>query len=408
MHRSKPIVTGTFLTIPLLIAFAIGLVPLASAQTQPRQEWTNSGVTDDRVTFSETLPIDQAMKLMGEITLRTSNKVIIDNSGKVGKIGVEIVNLSWRRALELISKKNELEYEEESNFIRVYDPLVKDAQLGKDVDIITATSREVTIEAVFFEADRNALREVGVNWSTLSSGEVNAVASQDVVGNVTDNNIFTISIQKTVDKTLSVSGIVKTFENKGLGTILANPLIRVRAGRQGSVHVGQDFSIKTRDFAGNTIDNFISAGTMLTVTPTVYIDNDVTFVHLKLDVERSTGNVSALTTTINKSKASTSLLMLPNEEAAIGGLYSTEKSESRKGIPFLRDLPPWVLGIRYLTGYERVNYANKELVILLKVSLEKDLVTRMKEMRTRKGLQDERQRMEQRQGDLWQQSGLDK
>ncbi len=371
----------------VLFVLLFALAPSVIAQTQPRPEWTGGGAPDEKISLSETLMLEQALKLINDITLK-EKKVIIDNSGKTMKIGVEIVNLPWRRALDLICSKNHLEYEEGSNYIRVFDPNVKDAAAGKDVDLIDINSREVNIEAIFFEADRSTLRELGVNWSMIQQGQVPVNILQNTDSNVTNNNVFSISTSKKINNTMSVAGIVKTFQDNGKGTIIANPQIRVRAGKTGYVQVGQDFSIKTRDFAGNTIDNFVSAGTILQVTPTVLTDNDLTFVHLKLDVERSTGSVNTLTTTIDKTKASTSLLLLPGEEAAIGGLTTNERNHIRIGIPFLKDLPWWVLGIRYLAGYERIDVTEKELVILLKVDLEPDLKARIKDLHAAHKLQE--------------------
>ena len=42
---------------------------------------------------------------------------------------------------------------------------------------------------------------------------------------------------------------------------------------------------------------------------------------------------------------------------------------SETGIPFLKDLPWWVLGIRYLTGSDQKVITKKEVVILLKADL---------------------------------------
>lgn len=368
----------------------------AYSQTQPRPEWTSGGNPEYNVSISETVEIGKAIQLINEVTTKTINKVVIDDSELTKPIGVEIVNIHWRRALELICKKNELEFDEGTNFIRVFNPLSKKVEGLEKVDIIGIDTREVIIEAVFFEADRSALREIGVNWSSLSSGEVNTSAVQQTSENVSDNNIFTLSVQKTINKTLSVSGLVKTFENKGLGHVLSNPQIRVRDKQEGYVQVGQDFSIKTRDFAGNTVESFVSAGTILRVIPTVLVDKGVTFILLKINVERSTGDVSQLTTTINKSQASTSLLMIPGEEAAIGGLYTNEKRTTRKGIPYLKDLPGWFFGIRYLAGYERELINNKELVIMLKADLETDLRTRVEQRLMEMRLDIEKAKREQR------------
>jgi type IV pilus assembly protein PilQ len=61
--------------------------------------------------------------------------------------------------------------------------------------------------------------------------------------------------------------------------------------------------------------------------------------------------------------------MLNGEETAIGGLFVNDEAITRVGIPFLKDLPWWVFGIRYLTGYDQTIETKKELVILLKMEL---------------------------------------
>ena len=67
--------------------------------------------------------------------------------------------------------------------------------------------------------------------------------------------------------------------------------------------------------------------------------------------------------------ATTNLLLLDGEETIIGGLYSTEPKTTRQGVPFLKDLPWYVLGLRYLFGYEKTEDIKKEVVILLKAEL---------------------------------------
>jgi type IV pilus assembly protein PilQ len=53
----------------------------------------------------------------------------------------------------------------------------------------------------------------------------------------------------------------------------------------------------------------------------------------------------------------------------LGGLFVTEEVVTRNGIPFLKDLPWWVFGIRYITGSDQTIERKKELVILLKTEL---------------------------------------
>jgi type IV pilus assembly protein PilQ len=79
---------------------------------------------------------------------------------------------------------------------------------------------------------------------------------------------------------------------------------------------------------------------------------------------------------INKSVSTTDLVMYNGEETVIGGLFHTEEVVERSGIPFLKDLPWWFLGIRYLTGYDKKEVNERELVIILKAEIMEKAIER--------------------------------
>ena len=170
-------------------------------------------------------------------------------------------------------------------------------------------------------------------------------------------------------------GIFKFFENENLGEIIGSPNITVRDRTKGRIQVGSDISVKQRDFAGNVIENFFSTGTIIEVTPYIYKEDDVSYILLDVSVERSSYVPDPTTTIINKTTAKTQVLLLNGEETVIGGLFLNEDTKVRTGIPFLKDLPWWVFGIRYLAGSDETSTNKKELVILLKA----DLVPTLKE-----------------------------
>ncbi|HRN26520.1 MAG TPA: hypothetical protein PLT78_08120, partial [Ignavibacteriaceae bacterium] len=150
-----------------------------------------------------------------------------------------------------------------------------------------------------------------------------------------------------------------------------------RDKRKGRIQVGSDFSVRTRDFAGNTVEKFFPTGTIIEVTPHVYKENGIDYVLLSILVERSSFLLSEQTTEIKKTNAETQVLMLNGEESILGGLFVNEQTVVRNGIPILKDLPWWVFGIRYLTGSDQTVDKKKELVILLKTELVPTLQERM-------------------------------
>lgn len=169
---------------------------------------------------------------------------------------------------------------------------------------------------------------------------------------------------------------VAGLQSQNLGRILSQPQIVVLSGKEGRIQVGQDFSIKTRDFAGNVIDNFFSTGTILSVTPTIHAEGDMTFVHLTIHAERSNAIPDPVSTRINKSQADTQVLLLDGESTMVGGLYSRDYKTVRKGVPFLKDLPWWVLGLRYAFGYNLKDGLDKELIVVIRATVLQDLKTR--------------------------------
>ncbi len=166
-----------------------------------------------------------------------------------------------------------------------------------------------------------------------------------------------------------------------IGTIIARPTIIVMDGTEGMIQVGQSFSIKQKDFAGNTVERFFDVGTILRVTPKIIQDGNVTFIHLNIHAEKSSATPDPISTKIDKQLATTNVLLVNGEQTAIAGLYAEQKSKVRKGIPKLKDLPWWVFGLRYLTGYNSEDLTQKELVIIIKAELIPTLEERLKERR---------------------------
>jgi type IV pilus assembly protein PilQ len=359
---------------PMLYGVLLGLMltSLASAQNRLPQEYVSP---DEIITLSADMTFDEAFEILSQIAYKKEGKTIIDPAKRQGRIDVEIVNLPWKKAFEVILKAHRLTYEEHEKFYEV----VGEAEKTGDEVQISLSSREVHIEAIFFEGDRRALAEAGIDWSFSRAGNLitgtfgikggSAVSDEIVQGDGSySENIEGVDYDFT--------GMFRAFESRNLGRILAQPEIVVVSGKQGRIQVGQDFSIKTRDFAGNIIDNFFSTGTILTVVPVVLVEENVNFIHLSIQAERSSATPDVVSTTINKSEAQTEVILIDGESTAIGGLYSRELKTVRKGFPLLKDLPWWALGLRYVFGYSLREVTDKELLVVLRAKLVPDLKTR--------------------------------
>ncbi len=193
----------------------------------------------------------------------------------------------------------------------------------------------------------------------------------------------------------NTTAMFRFFETQNLGEIITSPNITVRDKQKGRIQVGSDFSIKQRDFSGNIIDRFYSAGSIVEVTPYVYTKNNINYILLKVNVEKSSFLPSELTTEVKKTQATSDVLLLNGEQTVIGGLFINEQDVVRTGIPFLKDLPWWVLGIRYLTGSDQTINRKKEVIIVIKAELLPTLEERVEQAEKGNLIQEELEKHKQ-------------
>lgn len=385
-------------------------------ETYPR-EYTNP---DEIVAFDKSTNYAEAIEVINQFVQEYKNKFIIDQTGTGGTIGINLPAMHWEDALTYILRfkglgkiENDdyIEILPESELITPEESLVTTESANVSDSPFDLTTREIRINATFFEGNKRALQEVGIDWSTLTNN-VPANLNEIVAGEgggaelgvpqtvdyddqfVSVNSYNASSVSQNVFNALvnlgelgpgiRVQALFSAFEADNLGEVIATPSVKVVDGQEGRIQVGQDFSIKQRDIAGNVTDEFFSTGTILTVTPTVITTNDTTFIHVDIAVERSSAQPDAVSTIINKQQASTQALLLNGESTSIAGLYRSEESKVRRGIPILKDLPPWFFGLRYLFGYNSDDYVENELIILIQAELEKTLEQRISERFTTK------------------------
>ncbi len=362
-------------------------------QIFPQKYWERRFKTynnpDELVTMAETLPFNQAIELLSKVSESTTGKKIVSTVQRTDPIGVEINSMPYDKALLIIVQYANLMYEEKEDLIVVKSKKKEEERTADTYASID--QREVKISAVFFEMDVQKSKKLGVDWKVLLSGnqsdlsglmrtEAENSKSGGTGGSTGGSGSSTSGLQPEFNLGASTNfnvggffgqatALFKAFEEDGIGEIIASPSIVVRDKSQGTIQVGSDFSVRTRDFAGNTVEKFFPTGTIIDVTPYIYNEEGINYVLLDITVERSSFSTNETTTEIRKTNASTQVVMLDGEETVLGGLFVNEETKTRNGIPFLKDLPWWVFGIRYITGSDATVERKKELIILLKAEL---------------------------------------
>jgi len=405
--------------ILLVIAGALLLAQVSAAQNnRERRLMLNDYVApEELVSMSQTLTFDKPMLLFSDFTKRYLNKIIVDASTRKTPIGLDIENKYWLQAFEDVLRANKMWYDEREEFFYVYAPAdtVKAASPGAAMAQAAIDSsskvmfrqRDVRISSVFFTVDVVKSLNAGVNWSFLYKGDTTQLGSRPTQvgsefysgfedpakkaaqsgsgGSSGASTVIPPGFFARVTPAISftnISALISFFQNNQLGDVLSGPSIVVSSGKQGRIQVGQDIFITTKDFAGNTIQQPVSSGIIIDVKPTVYMENDIKFINLDVKAERSTVSAGPI---INKSTAQTFSVLYDGEEMVLGGLYTNVESESRGGVPFLKDLPWWVFGLRYLFGYEQTTTSTQELIILLKAEIVPTIEERFSTAASKKG-----------------------
>ncbi|NCS89863.1 MAG: hypothetical protein AUK34_04660 [Ignavibacteria bacterium CG2_30_36_16] len=382
------------------------LIVILVSQTLLPQQWMENQLKsyrnpDELVTMAATLSFNQAIELLSKVSESVTGRRIVSTFKSDAPINIEIQSMPYDKVLLMITQMNGLIYETKEDVIIVKSKVAVTEEERKFENYAEVNSREINISAVFFEMNISEARQKGLDWKFLLSGkgldiggkigvdreallnQQNQQQSGSSGGSQNDlltNPQFELNTKSTFD----VGGffgeattLFKFFEEENVGEIIASPNITVRDRIKAKLQVGSDISIKQRDFSGNVIENFYSTGSIIEVTPYVYSQEGIDYILLSINAERSSYVPDPQTTIINKTLANTQVLMLDGEETIIGGLFVNEETKIRTGIPFLKDLPWWVLGLRYVFGSDETRINKKELVILIKASLVAPLKERL-------------------------------
>ncbi len=317
--------------------------------------------------MSRDTPFPEAVSALEIMSIQFECKKIINMSSFSGTIGIPIKEMYWKNAFFLIINFNDLVLQDLPGSYVITDAAEAiEEELETDAKI-TPDTKQVKISSIFFKADKSVLNSIGIDWSTLLNGKV--VASVEFKGSGVGREIFNATAATKLesgDISIDINTLFSILESHQKGAIIARPSIVVISGKDGQIQVGQDFSVKKTDIAGNVSDQFFQTGIIMSVTPTVVENEDTEAIHLVASVQKSSATPGELSTIINKSESVTEILLYDGEETVMGGLYDTDETVTRIGIPILKDLPWWVLGIRYLTGSNRYETNVREMIVIIK------------------------------------------
>lgn len=332
------------------------------------------------LSFSKT---DSLHSILNQIDLITSNQLQKRTNYKNIKnalIDINVDKIHYKKALNTLSVLHEFKIDVKANVIELTENEAKTCTDRTN----PALEKQINISAILFEANIGDLKERGINWQAILSKHGLRIGSdyKSFTPAAKNSNFlpdfnFSVAAEGDIGPFSGyVNAVLKFLENEELGEIISRLSVTVRDGHTGRMQVGEDISIKQLDFAGNVTDKFIPTGTIIEVTPILGRHDTLDYAQLDVHVERSIPFPGEITTSIQKTSSDTEVIMHDGEESIISGLLVTEERSIREGVPLLKDLPWWFLGLRYLFGYDKTVSLKKEVVILLKTEIVAPLVDR--------------------------------
>jgi pilus assembly protein CpaC len=215
------------------------------------------------------------------------------------------------------------------------------AQYGSPQVINTMTlagGQQVNLEVRILEAQRDAGRELGIEWS--------GGFSKFMTGIITGN--------------FSVSATIDALESKALVRTLAEPNLTTMSGVKASFLAGGEVPIRTVDQNGNSALEYRQFGVLLGFTPLV-LDNGRIQIHLQPEVSGLNGFTAGNDPIFNTRNLDATVELRDGQSFSVAGLLQSDTKLNQEQLPWIGDVP--ILGSLFKSSSYKKH--DTELVVIV-------------------------------------------
>ena len=233
-------------------------------------------------------------------------------------------------------------------------------------------AQQVALKVKIYEVSRTKLRNLGFDFAGFTSSGSSIISNASGLLSVSGAALQTANATgaQTVtfgvlDGTSSFFGLLEALRQDELAKILAEPTIVAISGRPAYFNAGGEIPILVPQSLGTVSIQYRPYGTELNFVPIVRGSG-----RLRLEVRPRVSEIDpARSVTINGTtvpalrtrEVDTAVEMIAGQTLAIGGLVQTRLESSRRGIPWLMDVP--FLGGFFSRKHEQTN--DIELLIVV-------------------------------------------
>jgi pilus assembly protein CpaC len=265
-------------------------------------------------------------------------------------------------------------------------------QFGPDVinSVRVLQPQQVVLEVRFVEANRQASRELGVQWNVFAnninanlgnrlpatqlpvtpggpnvSSTATTLSPVAVAGVLSGTAPFGVLVGQMVKAGLTTDVIINALEQKGLARSLAEPNLVALSGDTASFLAGGEFPVPVPGGLGTTSIEYKRYGVGLAFTPTVLSDG---LINLKIEPEVSQLDSSHPVQVSGISvpplivrRASTTVELRDGQSFVIGGLLQSNGQNAISQLPWVGDIP--VLGALFRSASYQKNETDLAIIV---------------------------------------------
>jgi len=306
-------------------------------------------VTDDSVkgTISidlENVPFTTALDLVTRskgLAYKTVNNVIVvssyENINKFfGNVGV--YKLQYAKASEVLDtlktiiKGDGLSVDAITNSIVFTGNGGEEAKLRDALKLLDVATKQVTLEAKIISMSVEDEKDLGVTWDWTVLPESEDSSSTSKYGGIINlSHGYTARFQATVSALIT----------NGKAKILATPRLITIPGKAASIFIGDHIPVltdKIENGTTTTTTSYVDAGIKLSYTPIISDDGFITSI-VHTEVSTATLVSELKNYKITSRSADTNVRMRNGETLVIGGLINEQEQKNLTQVPFLSSIP---------------------------------------------------------------------
>lgn len=242
--------------------------------------------------------------------------------------------------------------------------------MGVNNELTVEAPIQVTLHVRIAEMSRQVVRNLGINWSALST--IGSIAGTPALLLNANNNLLSCGGGAGIIGVCpgaNFNGVIDALARDNLAQVLAEPNLTVMSGQAASFQVGGEYPIPVSQKNGEVTIAYKNYGVMLTFVPTVFNNGRINL-HVKPEVSETNnqnsvqlvgGNSVLNVPSLTVRRAETTVELGSGQSFSIAGLLQQQTADTGSGLPGLGDTP--ILGALFRrSGLDRTE---KELVIVV-------------------------------------------